>query len=341
MKKVLVVATSRYTRGGITAVLKLYEKSEMWKQYHCRWIGTHRDGGCLRKILFFLTGFVEYIVLLPFYDIVHIHFSLPRSAQRKYLFFRIAKIMQKKTVIHLHCGSQIDSIWNRTYQTMFEQCDCALLLSECLKNRIEKYTGKSKKYKVLYNPCPRIDSLCVYEKKNFILFSGTLYEGKGYKDLIRAFAKVTNSHPDWKLVFAGNGEEKKALELASDLGITERVLVMGWVNGEAKHKVFTEAKVLCLPSYAEGFPMAILDAWSYGLPVVATPVGGVPDVAVNGENMLLFIPGDVDMLAKQLDWVMSDEGLRVRLSKESLNMSRTSFNLTTITNMVGSIYESL
>lgn len=341
MTKVLVVATSGKTRGGITAVLKLYEQSPMWRQYHCRWIGTHRDGGMLLKLWYLATAFVQFVILLPFYDIVHIHFSLPASAKRKYPFFRLAKMLGKKTVIHLHCGSQIDMIWSPVYQTMFEQCDCGILLSEGLKQTIEKHVGKSEKLQVVYNPCPIIDSNTRYEKKNTILFSGTLYEGKGYKDLIRAFAKVAGNHLDWKIVLAGNGETEVARLLAKELGISGQMELLGWVKGEEKHKAFSEAMVLCLPSYAEGFPMAVLDAWAYGLPVITTPVGGIPDVAIDGENMLLFNPGDIDTLAEKLDFMMSNKALRDTLSAASTKLAAEEFNLSTITQQIAEIYETV
>lgn len=340
MPKVLVVSTSRYTRGGITAVLKLYEKSDMWQRYHCKWIGTHRDGSKLCKLWYLAKGFVQYIVLLPFYDIVHIHFSLSMSAKRKYPFFRSAKMLGKKTVIHLHCGSQIDDIWSPIYQTMFEQCDCGILLSDSLKQKIEEHIGKSDKLKVVYNPCPIITNTAKYDKRNIVLFSGTLYEGKGYKDLIRAFAKLADKHPDWNVVLAGNGEEEQARNLAAELGVLEQVELLGWVNGEAKHKAFSEAEALCLPSYAEGFPMAVLDAWAYGLPVITTPVGGVPDVAVDGKNMLLFKPGDIETLADKLDLIMNDKALREKLTSESVALSSEKFNLATVTEQVASIYNN-
>lgn len=341
MPKVLVVSTSRYTRGGITAVLKLYEKSDMWQRYHCKWIGTHRDGSKLCKLWYLAKGFVQYTVLLPFYDIVHIHFSLSMSAKRKYPFFRLAKMLGKKTVIHLHCGSQIDDIWSPIYQTMFEQCDCGILLSDSLKQKIEEHIGKSDKLKVVYNPCPIITNTAKYDKRNIVLFSGTLYEGKGYKDLIRAFAKLADKHPDWNVVLAGNGEEEQARNLAAELGVSEQVELLGWVNGEAKHKAFSEAEALCLPSYAEGFPMAVLDAWAYGLPVITTPVGGVPDVAVDGKNMLLFNSGDIETLADKLDLIMNNKALREKLTAESVALSSKRFNLATVTEQVASIYDNL
>jgi glycosyltransferase involved in cell wall biosynthesis len=341
MTKVLVVSTSRKTRGGITAVLKLYEQSPMWKQYHCRWIGTHRDGGKVRKVWYLVKAMVQYMALLPFYDIVHIHFSLSNSAIRKYPFFKLAKALHKITVIHLHCGSQIDDIWSPVYQHLFEQCDCGIVLSESLKAKVEEYIGQSKKIKVVYNPCPIISETADYEKKNNILFSGTLYEGKGYKDLLRAFAKIANRYPDWKIVLAGNGEEEQARALAKELNIEQKVELLGWVNDKAKHQAFCEAKALCLPSYAEGFPMAVLDAWAYGLPVITTPVGGIPDVAKDGFNMLLFNPGDVEGLAEKIEKIIVNDSLRSLLSKESKLLSSTQFNLYTICRQLGDLYEYL
>lgn len=352
MTKVLVVSTSKKTRGGITAVLKLYEQSPMWKRYHCRWIGTHRDGSNLRKVWYMVKGMIAYTLLIPFYDIVHFHVSLPTTIKRKYPLFLLAKLLGKKTLIHLHCGSQIDDIWNDKYQYMFERCDCVIALSENLKKKVEErlstqgFKGSKiqdffQELRVVYNPCPIITNKTQYEKKNYILFSGTVYEGKGYKDLIRAFAKVAADHSEWKIVLAGNGEVEQARILAEELGISEQVDLLGWVNGEAKHKAFSEAKALCLPSYAEGFPMAVLDAWAYGLPVVTTPVGGVPDVAIDGENMLLFNSGDIDTLAMKLSQVMNNEELRKKLSAESLKMAEGKFNLNTITEQVAEIYEEL
>lgn len=116
---------------------------------------------------------------------------------------------------------------------------------------------------------------------------------------------------------------------------------MGKVRGEDKDKAFREATIFCLPSYAEGFPMSVLDAWSYGLPVITIPVGGIPDVAKDGENMLLFEPGDVDALAKCMERMISDKELRDRISRASLEFARERFNIDTINGEVRELYKTL
>ena len=91
MTKVLVVATSRKTRGGITSVVKAHEKGEQWKKYHCRWIETHRDGPAWRKLAYFVCAFIQFVFLIPFYDLVHIHAADGASATRKWIFAAYAK----------------------------------------------------------------------------------------------------------------------------------------------------------------------------------------------------------------------------------------------------------
>lgn len=339
--RVLILATSRKTRGGITAVLKAHETGEQWKRFHCHWVQTHRDGNNVRKLAYLAFAWLDFLIRIPFYDIVHVHFSLGTTARRKVPFVKVAKALGKKVIIHLHCGSQIHEIWNKDYSYLFSVADVSLLLSENLLHMVEEHTGKGRDYRVCYNPCPQISKEPVLQKKKQIFFSGTLYAGKGYQDLIRAFAKIAKKYPDWNVVLAGNGEVEKGRAISKELGIANQVEFLGWVSGEQKDKVFRESMIFCLPSYAEGFPMAVLDAWAYGLPVITTPVGGIPDVAKDGENMLLFNPGDIDALAHQLEKMIIDENLRNRIALASLDFAENKFNQYTINKQLGELYEDL
>lgn len=340
MVKVLVVATSRKTRGGITSVIKAHENGEQWKKFYCHWVQTHRDGASWRKIVYWGIAMLDFIVRLPFYDVVHVHFSLRTTAKRKRPFVMLAKLLKKKVIIHLHCGTQIDEIWNENYEYLFSHADVSIVLSEILKQKVKSKMPGLNNIQVLYNPCP-IVSKSECQKKNIILFSGTLYKGKGYKDLINAFALIADKYPSWRLSIAGNGEIEQGRQFAEILGVGDRVDFLGWISGEAKERAFQNAAIFCLPSYAEGFPMAVLDAWSYGLPVITTPVGGIPDVAIDGENMLLFNPGDIESLSTQLARLIENEDLRGKIARASQNFAQHQFNQDTINRQLGDIYREL
>ena len=298
MPKVLVVATSHKTRGGITSVIKAHQKGKQWSEFHCKWIETHIDKGMVLKLCYLIKGFLIYLVVLPFYDIVHIHTSEPASAIRKCPFMWWAKLWKKKTIVHFHAFSPDTTIRSKhqnIYKYLFSEADVVIVLSNLWKRYVNESFYLEDKVRVVYNPCTTEVNEKKYPKKKQILYAGTVNARKGYADMIKAFAFIAKKYPDWQIVFAGNGETNRGKELAEELKITKQTVFLGWINGDTKDKAFKEASVFCLPSYAEGFPMAVLDAWAYGLPVITTPVGGIPDIAINGKNLLLFNPGDIHL----------------------------------------------
>lgn len=343
--KVLVIATSRKTRGGITSVVKAYENSPLWDKFHCKWIETHRDGGAFTKLSYLLKGFLQFLLNMPFYDIVHIHTSEPPSALRKVLFMAVSKMLGKKVIVHFHSFSvdtTIKSKYQNVYRYLFGKADVVLVLSKYWQDELcRTFEFKDNKVKLLYNPCTTEVSSKVYPKRKQILYAGTVNARKGYADMIKAFALVADRFPDWSIIFAGNGEIEEGKALASQLGIAKQTVFLGWVRGEEKDKAFKEASIFCLPSYAEGFPMGVLDAWAYGLPVITTPVGGIPDIAIDGKNCLLFNPGDVDVLAKQMDKMMSSEELRKLVASESNELAKGMFSVEKVIERLGNIYQNL
>ncbi|MFR9502514.1 MAG: glycosyltransferase family 4 protein [Rikenellaceae bacterium] len=344
MKKILVIATSHKTRGGITSVVKAHQQGAQWSEYNCKWIETHIDKGAIHKLAYLVKGWFYFIANVPFCSLVHIHMSEPPSAIRKCLFMPLAKLFGKKVIIHFHAFSPettIESSSKSVYRYLFSRADRVVVLSESWRKAVNDSFDLSDKVVVVFNPCTTEPSSEVVQKQNQILYAGTVNARKGYADMIKAFAKIAKKHPDWKIVFAGNGEIEEGKTLSKELNIENQVVFLGWVNGADKDRAFKKATIFCLPSYAEGFPMAVLDAWAYGLPVITTPVGGIPDVAIDGENMLLFNPGDIDKLAAQMDDMICNRELRASIIKESLNFANKKFNLSTINNNVQELYKSL
>ena len=343
MKRVLVVATSRKTRGGITAVVNAHSKGSQWSKYHVKWIGAYVDRSNLMKIVVFLTSLLHYLILLPFYDLVHIHVSTHVSVFRKSFYLYPAKWLGKKVIIHLHCSTPSIIEHHRSlYRNIFLASDMVLVLSSQWKDFIETTLGIHEHVKVLYNPIISLPLVGKrYEKKKHILFAGTVDKRKGYHDLIVSFSMCSMSFPDWRLLIAGNGEIDEGKSLAYHLGIADKVKFLGWITGDEKDSVFGEASIYCLPSYAEGFPMSVLDAWAYGLPVVCTPVGGIMDVAKDGENIMLFNPGDTTKLSEELSLLMGDIRLRESIALHSQTLSESIFNLSRINSQLGDLYKQL
>lgn len=350
MPKVIVVATSRKTRGGVTSVVKAHEHGQQWKNYECEWIETHRDGCLLVKFTWLIKGWLKFLYKLPGCDLVHLHTSEPPSALRKSVcFMPLIKLFHKKVIVHFHSFSPETTIRSRfagLYHYLFGNADRVIVLSEYWKREVEHDVPEAK-VEIVYNPCltevydlsHRYDeNKGAMPKKNTILYAGTVNARKGYADMVKAFAKISKMHQDWQIVFAGNGEIEQGRTLSENLGISSQTLWLGWVDGADKDRAFREATVFCLPSYAEGFPMSVLDAWSYGLPVITTPVGGIPDVAKDGKNMLLFNAGDIDALAKCMERMITDVELRNSISRESLNLAKTTFNIDTINKEIGVLY---
>lgn len=350
MIRVLILATSRKTRGGITSVVKAHEQGQQWKDFHCKWIQTHRDGPQWRKILYLLCAFAKYIILIPFYDAIHVHLTLGSSGKRKLPFIRIAKFFNKKIIVHFHPSSEkilFEPNDHKLGEKIFNVADLLIMLSpQWIRWVNEAYPGNNFKMKVLYNPCPKVNRRNI-ERKKQILFAGTILKRKGYDILIQAFAKIAKDVPEWKIAFAGNpyyengiNEIEHGKRMAESYGITSQIEWLGWVSGEMKEKVFNESSIYCLASDGEGFPMGVLDAWAYGIPCVMTPVGGIPDIVRDGVEGLLFPVGGTEKLSTQLKRMIIDEELRKSIVKATDIYVNSIFEQEEINKQLGNIYDT-
>ena len=142
------------------------------------------------------------------------------------------------------------------------------------------------------------------EEKKIILYLGRIHKIKGIDFLIKAYAYLINDmhYKEVLLVIAGpdDGYLKEAKSLASALGISKHVLFTGPLYGQDKLEAYVDSDVVVLPSRYETFPMTILEAYACGKPVIASKVGGLEDLIINGETGLLFEPENVKQLAESI-----------------------------------------
>ncbi|MET3650924.1 glycosyltransferase family 4 protein [Dyella japonica] len=130
--------------------------------------------------------------------------------------------------------------------------------------------------------------LSLPQDERILLYVGNLKDTKGCLDLLEAFPRVLSTHPDANLVFVGSGPAREALlQRAAALGCQERVRLVGAVEHYALGDWFRAADLLCLPSHNEGVPNVVLEAMACGTPVVATRVGGIPEVLPEQAGILV------------------------------------------------------
>jgi glycosyltransferase involved in cell wall biosynthesis len=112
---------------------------------------------------------------------------------------------------------------------------------------------------------------------------------------------------------AGNGDLAAANQLIGELKLTDKITILDWLDAQQRDELLAAADVFILPSYNEGLPMSMLESMAWGLPVIVTPVGGIPEVIVDKENGLLVEPGNQEQLLVAMQSLIGDEGLRISL----------------------------
>jgi glycosyltransferase involved in cell wall biosynthesis len=127
---------------------------------------------------------------------------------------------------------------------------------------------------------------------------GRLSEQKGQVVLLQAVARLRERFPDLRVVFAGDGPLRKLIdETCEELGIRDRVTITGWASNSRVRDELRAARALVLPSFAEGLPVVLMEAFALGRPAVSTYVAGIPELVRPGDNGWLVPAGDADALA--------------------------------------------
>lgn len=173
------------------------------------------------------------------------------------------------------------------------------------------------------------DSIEIRPAYCHLVAMGRLMHQKGFDILLKAFAKIKGSYPDWRLTILGEGVLRTELEsLRNNLGLGDSVRLPGWVNNP--YEYLKEADIFVLPSRYEGFPNALCEAMAFGLPVIAADCPSGPrEITGNGVSGILIPPDNVDALANALDSLMGGSEKRKVLARLSLAAAQT-FNLETI-----------
>ena len=173
---------------------------------------------------------------------------------------------------------------------------------------------------------------------------------KGHETLLRAWAGVLRTNPSLKLLIVGDGSERQAMEqLAADLDITPPCTPISGGKGGVRFLGFRSdvsdllaaADLFILPSLSEGLPLSILEAMSHGLPIVATDVGGIPELITEENEGLLVRPKDAAGLAGAIARMAASAQLRETLGRNARRRVVAEFSFETMLRQYDAVYRSL
>ena len=256
-------------------------------------------------------------------DVVHTHLNVIKYAA---LAARLAGVPVYVHTVHNvaeeEAEGRLQKITNRFYFRNGWAVPAALS-PKVRKSIVDVYGMAEDKIPVIYNgiDLSRCESKESYEMKTLrLLHIGRFNEQKNHEGLLKAFAKIVKQIPDACLDLIGDGELEDAVKLlAKELGLTESVHFLG--NQTNVYPYLKNADIFLLPSKYEGMPMTIIEAMGTGLPIVASAVGGVPDMLTEEESGLLT-PCDPDAVAEAVLRLAGNEQLRERLGRNAKQESR-------------------
>jgi glycosyltransferase involved in cell wall biosynthesis len=170
-------------------------------------------------------------------------------------------------------------------------------------------------------------------------YVGRMVPIKDLGTLFAAFVRACASHPNLRLLLAGDGPERAKIdELVSQSHIGDRVACLGWT--EDLPRVYATMDICALSSLNEGTPVALIEAMAAGRAVVATAVGGVPDVVEEGETGLLVPPGDVEAFAAAVLDLAFDVQRRRRMGMAGRQRAAARFSAERLVDDVERMYVS-
>ena len=236
-------------------------------------------------------------------------------------------------VLHFH-GSECDKLGRRGHglftvasHWLARRVSAVLLLSteevqkwrrHCPGVRLELVANPYSPPTSINAPTPRSHRADSPSDPLTILFVGRLVREKGVFELLDAFRMVREGR-DCRLRIAGVGPaEGDLVRRAASLGLLQHIQFLGYVSGDDLDNAYRSADVFVLPSYREGFPLVVMEAMGYGLPIVTTPIRGCADHLAPGVHALYASPRDPVQLAGRLLELLDDDGLRRRMGQANL-----------------------
>lgn len=213
-----------------------------------------------------------------------------------------------------------------------------VLISKYSINPNRVYTiHKSIDLNLYINPSKMINS----DHPPRILFVGGNMQRKGLPTLISAAPQIIETFPNCEFLIVGKDKaENKLKTITKKIGVNDHFIFLGWKDQQQLIQLYRNANVFVLPSLTEAFGVVILEAMACGIPVIASNVGGIPEIITNGENGITIPPDDSKSLAEVIIKLLQDNKLQAQIIKKAYS-SIYKFDVSIMMSKTYKVYASL
>ncbi|RMG26304.1 MAG: glycosyltransferase family 1 protein [Armatimonadetes bacterium] len=340
--RLLVVGPLPPPPGGGETVTKVLIESSLKEKYELRHFDTSRRVSketmghwTLANARWALRYYSQFRRVVREFrpDIVHLPIASNKPATiRDALFSATAARYGAKIVMHNHSGhfaerwEKAGKLWRGFVRKHLSRASAMVCLTPFWK---EFFDGLHIGFltEVIYNPVnPELVSLLERiprerDDEVRVLYVGAICEPKGVPELIRVADRIADKFPNVSFTLVGGpqypGHYERIMAVHEALSNRERIRFVGPQFGEDLARAYRSADLFVLPSHHEGLPMVILEAMAAGLPVVATRVGGIPDVIREGQNGHLVEPRDEGALESALEKLIQSADERQRIGERN------------------------
>ena len=315
--RILIIGPDPKAKGGMASVIAFL--APMYTPFHL--VVTYKEISKIGKVLLFVTSVLKtfYYCVFRQIDVIHIHTANYIDFYRNSVLIYIGKLFNKRVLLHIHGG-----LFNEFYNThpcfvasVCRSADALVTVSSTFVKMLRQY-GLNEHIYCLPNcvEFPELYRTEQHHNKLRLVFVGRINEVKGIYDVLECLHKYKEQLQDKvELHIGGIGDEERFLKMMTDYNLSSMIVQHGWVVGKEKEDLFCSSDVFIHPSHFESFGIAILEAMSYGLPVITTLIGGIPDFFEDKKSGVAVAPGNVDEIYEAILLFLNDRSYISRMGK--------------------------
>jgi glycosyltransferase involved in cell wall biosynthesis len=355
-QRALWVSVSTETKGGIASYVRAMQQTALWADWNVRHVATQRDGSTAAKIAVFVRGALQFMVEMIRFrpNVIHLHTSARGSFVRKAALLWISRPFRIPVVMHMH-ASGFPAFYEAAprparmaIRATLRRADAFIALGEVWSSRMREIVPEAR---IIAVPnAVRLGHRTTQPEQGEpvrVVFLGRIGDHKGAFNLLDAWAKLTRE-PDFgsgphvaaQLSMAGDGDAQRARRQIRELDLHDSVELHDWLSEAEVGDLLDRAHVLVLPSRNEGQPMAVLEAMARGMCVIATDVGGIPEM-IGDDCGILIAPEDTEAIVAALRRVVNDPELRARCGAAAHTRVENNFEVDVVQHRLDALYREV